>query len=141
MEYLGAMDLAERSVAARFGLLKQRLLLERLNATPESETHALIIRQADEAALMAWVSSYPLLLFPCLFEERAAGVTRQARSEMLAYWKGLEVETPVHGAQAGCAVRGNPSLRPLPRGPAGLAPAWSSCVSRGRAGLGIVNNI
>jgi hypothetical protein len=116
-------------VAARFALLKQRLLLERLNATLESETHALIIRQADEAAIMAWVSSYPLLLFPCLFEERAARVTRQARSEMLSYWKGLEVETPACSAQAGRAVRGDSCLRSLPLGPVGLAAARPGCVS------------
>jgi hypothetical protein len=129
MEYLEAIDGAGRGVRAKFGLLKHRLLLERLNETPESETHALIIRQADEAAHMAWVSSYPMLVFPCLFEERAAAVTQHSRNETLSYWKGLEAETPACSAQAGCAVRGNPCLRSLPLGPVGLAAARPSCVS------------
>jgi hypothetical protein len=85
-------------VAARFAVLKTRLLLERLNQTPESETHALIMRQANEAALLAWLSPYPLLTFPCLFEERAASATEQARREVCVYWNGLGAETPARAA-------------------------------------------
>jgi hypothetical protein len=69
----------------RFGILKQRLLLERLDETPESETHALIMQEAKEAALEAWLSSYPLLTFPCLFEERASAATERARREARRY--------------------------------------------------------
>ena len=76
-------------VATRFGILKQRLLLRRLNITPEFETHALIMREADEAAFLAWLTSYPLLTFPCLFEERAAAATEHARRQARLYWSGI----------------------------------------------------
>ena len=36
-------DKPDRRLAERFAVLKQRLLLERLNKTPEFETHALIM--------------------------------------------------------------------------------------------------
>lgn len=85
-------------MAETFALLKQRLLLARLNETPEYETHALIMRQANEAALDAWLSSYPLLTFPCLFEERANAASAQARLQACLYWKDLRAETPARAA-------------------------------------------
>jgi hypothetical protein len=87
-----------RGLAERFAVLKQRLLLERLNATPGSETHALIILEANEAAALAWVSSYPLLTFPCLFEEKAAAATERARRQARVYWEGLGINTWVRAA-------------------------------------------
>ena len=69
------------ALAARFANLKTRLLLQRLNETPESETHASIMKQANEAALLAWLSGYPLLAFPLLLEERALAVTEHARHQ------------------------------------------------------------
>jgi hypothetical protein len=74
------------------------LLLRRLNETPESETHALIMRQANEAAFLAWLTQYPLLTFPCLFEERAAAATEQARRQARLYWNGLELHPPACAA-------------------------------------------
>jgi hypothetical protein len=88
----------QNGVITRFGILKQRLLLLRLGETPESETHALIMRQADEAAFLACLTSYPLLTFPCLFEERAAAVTEQARRQARRYWQGLELHPPACAA-------------------------------------------
>jgi hypothetical protein len=81
----------DHGVVARFGILKQRLLLRRLNETPESETHALIMRQADEAAFLACLTQYPLLTFPCLFEERAAAATEQARRQARLWGGATEV--------------------------------------------------
>ena len=94
METNGKADKPDRRLAERFTILKQRLLLERLNGTPEFETHALILRQANEAAFLAWASSYPLLTFPCLFEERASAAAEQARRQARLYWNGLEAATP-----------------------------------------------
>jgi len=91
-------DEPDRRSAQTFALLKQRLLLERLNHTPEFETHALIMRQANEAALLAWMSSYPLLTFPCLFDERANTASEQARLQACLYWKDLRAETPARAA-------------------------------------------
>ena len=77
------------SANGRFEVLKQRLLHERLDRTPESETHALIMRQADLASFLAWLSRYPILTFPCLFEERADAAVNLARREARLYWGGL----------------------------------------------------
>ena len=96
MDASGQTGGADRGTAARFSLLKQRLLLQRLNETPESELHALIMRQANEAALLAWLSPYPLLTFPCLFEERAAAATERARRQERRYWNDFEAQTPAH---------------------------------------------
>jgi hypothetical protein len=81
-----------KGLEPQFPLLKHRLVLQRLDATPEPEAHARIIQQADEAALIAWLSSYPLLAFPCLFEERAAAATEQVRLEGRGYWDGMGPE-------------------------------------------------
>ena len=98
METNGRADKPNRRLAERFAILKQRLLLERLSATPGSETHALIMLEANEAAGLAWLSSYPLLTFPCLFEERAIAATEQARRQARLYWEGLGINTRVHAA-------------------------------------------
>jgi hypothetical protein len=98
MEVDGMMERHQCGVAARIAILKQRLLLRHLNETPASETHALIMRQADEAAILAWRSLYPLLTFPCLFEERAAAATEQACHQASVYWNGLVAEIPARAA-------------------------------------------
>ena len=98
MQAMAAESRLDHGVATQFGILKQRLLLRRLNETPESETHALIMRQADQAAFLACLTLYPLLTFPCLFEERAATATEQARREARLYWKGLELHPPACAA-------------------------------------------
>ena len=98
MQSNGKADGSDCRVAQRFAILKQGLLLECLNATPGPETHSLIMRQANEAALLAWRSSYPLLTFPSLFEERSAAAAEQARRQARLYWKGLEAATPARAA-------------------------------------------
>jgi hypothetical protein len=76
-------------VSEQFRVLKQRLLHERLNKTPEFETHALIMREADVSSFLAWLTPYPFLTFPCLFEERAVKATEQSRREAQLYWSNL----------------------------------------------------
>jgi len=51
--------------------LKYRLLQERLNRTANVTLNASLRRAANEAAALAWVTAFPLLLFPGLFEEKA----------------------------------------------------------------------
>jgi hypothetical protein len=98
MHVIEAETRLDNGIARRFGVLRQRLLLQRLNEAPVSTTHALIMRQANEAAFLASLTSYPLLTFPCLFEERAATATEQARRQARLYWNGLEVELPARAA-------------------------------------------
>ena len=73
------------------------MLLQRLNETADSELHALIIRQANEAASIAWLTSYPALIFPCLFEEKADAAVERARGEERNYcedWRSASRQWP-----------------------------------------------
>ncbi len=55
---------------ARFDRLKQELLLERLNQVPNRGANRHIRRAANDAAELALVTCYPLLVFPALFDEK-----------------------------------------------------------------------
>ncbi len=56
----------------QFERLKNRLLQERLEEALETGLNSQLRRAANEAAALAWVTPYPLLVFPALFEEKAA---------------------------------------------------------------------
>ena len=67
-----------------FERLKNRLLMEHLEgATPEANVS--LRRAANEAAALAWVTFYPLLVFPVLFEEKTAVALRQAQRQARIY--------------------------------------------------------
>ena len=51
--------------------LKGRLLRQALQEAADPELYAPLRRAANEAAALAWINRYPLLLFPLLFEEKA----------------------------------------------------------------------
>jgi len=64
----------------RFERLKNRLLAEQLAVVWEPEFTSQVRRAAHEAAALAWLTPYPLLVFPVLFEERTeAGFLRAER--------------------------------------------------------------
>ncbi len=52
--------------------LKTVLLSERLAELRGTQFEARVQRAANEAAALAWVTRYPLLVFPALFDEMAA---------------------------------------------------------------------
>jgi hypothetical protein len=58
--------------------LKNRLLLRFLNELTEPKFNGYVRRAANEAAALAWVTPYPLLVLPGLFEEKAAAALVQA---------------------------------------------------------------
>ena len=64
-----------------FEHLKQSLLGERLEQTWEKGLASQVRRAANEAAALAWVTPYPLLVFPVLFEEKAATATAFAERQ------------------------------------------------------------
>ena len=64
--------------------LKRRLLANRLDEVWDPEFNSLVRRAANEAAAVAWASSFPLLVFPELFEEKiAAGAAHAARQSAI----------------------------------------------------------
>ena len=61
--------------------LKNRLLVTQLERTAEPELNAPLRHAANEAAALAWVTFYPLLVFPELFEEKTRAAIRHARRQ------------------------------------------------------------
>jgi len=62
--------------------LKSELLGERLGEATEPRFNSYLRRAANEAAALAWVTPYPLLVFPALFEEKAeSALARAIRQE------------------------------------------------------------
>jgi hypothetical protein len=68
-----------------FERLKNRLLAETLDEAERPELNAPLRRAANEAAALAWVTFYPLLVFPALFEEKSRAAVRQAARQARIY--------------------------------------------------------
>jgi hypothetical protein len=68
-----------------FERLKNRLLTETLLTTARPDLNASIRRAANEAAALAWVTFYPLLVFPVLFEEKLRHARRHAERQARVY--------------------------------------------------------
>src|ERR1017187_202031 len=68
-----------------FEQLKNRLLTETLLATARPDLNASIRRAANEAAALAWVTFYPLLVFPALFDEKLRHAIRHAERQSRIY--------------------------------------------------------
>ena len=66
---------------AEFERLKAQLLEERLETQPQPQFNSQLERAANEAAALAWVTRYPLLVFPALFEEKAAAALLRAQRQ------------------------------------------------------------
>jgi len=67
--------------AAELERLKARLLAERLETDWEPQLDSPVRQAANEAAALAWVTRYPLLVFPLLFEEKAAAALLRAERQ------------------------------------------------------------
>lgn len=61
--------------------LKNRLLLGVLNYLGEPAFNPLVRRAANEAAALAWITPYPLLTFPALFEEKTEAALVYAKRQ------------------------------------------------------------
>jgi hypothetical protein len=56
---------------------KTRLLRAALNTEPDADFYAPLRRAANEAAAVAWMTPFPLLFLPTLFDEKIAAARRQ----------------------------------------------------------------
>ncbi|HEY0457307.1 MAG TPA: hypothetical protein VGE41_13130 [Verrucomicrobiae bacterium] len=61
--------------------LKDKLLRQALQATAKGEHYAPLRRAANEAAALAWLTPFPLLLLPGLFEELARKAKEQSEQQ------------------------------------------------------------
>ena len=55
---------------------KKQLLRAALNQATEAELYTSLRRAANEAAAVAWMTPFPLLFLPVLFEEKIAAARR-----------------------------------------------------------------
>jgi len=76
---------------SEFEKLKLQLLEERLSQDLDRPTNSYLRRAANEAASLAWVTPYPLLVFPALFEEKADAALLQARRQKDVRRRSLEL--------------------------------------------------
>jgi hypothetical protein len=61
--------------------LKAQLLAERLEGRGEPRLDSHLRQAANEAAALAWVTRYPLLVFPALFEEKVEAALLRAERQ------------------------------------------------------------
>jgi hypothetical protein len=61
--------------------LKDRLLRERLTRANAPGSNVTLQRAANDAAALAWVTAFPLLVFPVLFDEKARAALLQAQRQ------------------------------------------------------------
>jgi hypothetical protein len=71
--------------------LKSRLLGRFLEEVTERKFNAYVRRAANEAAALAWVTPYPLLVFPGLFEEKTRVALLQAERQEAVRQRSLEL--------------------------------------------------
>lgn len=68
----------------RFESLKSRLLIEKIEDAYDAELGPYLRRAANDAAALAWITPYPLLVFPALFAEKAdAAIIRAERQQRI----------------------------------------------------------
>ncbi len=65
---------------AEFQRLKRKLLAKSLRAAG-LKSDASLHNAANEAAALAWTTSFPLLVFPALFEEKTAAAALQNKRQ------------------------------------------------------------
>ncbi|MGA2683768.1 MAG: hypothetical protein ABSF51_01820 [Verrucomicrobiota bacterium] len=70
---------------SEFERLKNQLLALQLAELTKPELNTPLRRAANEAAALAWVTLYPLLVFPALFEEKATAAVRQTERQARIY--------------------------------------------------------
>ena len=63
--------------------LKEKLLANELARTHSLDTNVRLRRAANEAVALVWLTPYPLLLLPALFEEKARTARRAAGRQAL----------------------------------------------------------
>jgi hypothetical protein len=63
--------------------LKDRLLAAELARTTNLEMNVLLRRAANDAVALVWLTPFPLLLLPALFEEKARAARRAASRQAL----------------------------------------------------------
>jgi hypothetical protein len=98
----GAARLSSRT-HSQLHQLKRKLLCAALEETPEIGLFKRLCGAANQAAELAWATSQPLLVYPCLFDEMVIAVREQmsdARSPLTSLDADLRFED-IHSVSRG----------------------------------------
>lgn len=71
------------ALEAELERLKEHLLAKELARTASLDVNVLLRRAANEAVALVWLTPFPLLLLPALFEEKARTARRAATRQAL----------------------------------------------------------
>ena len=71
--------------------LKNRLIVQVLGETTGDTFNAYVREAANDAAALAWVTAYPLLVFPELFAEKAQEALRRAERQKTVRRRSLQL--------------------------------------------------
>ena len=74
-----------------FERLKGQLLLDQLETVWEPKLNSQVRRAANEAAALAWVTPFPTLVFPLLFEEKVEEARLRAERQEQVRERSLEL--------------------------------------------------
>jgi len=74
-----------RAQDAELEQLKARLLRQILAGDVTADLNVRLRRAANEAAALAWLEPYPLLVFPTLLEEKAGTAKKQVAKQRKVY--------------------------------------------------------
>lgn len=77
---------------------KTRLLRAALEETVDADFYAPLRRAANDAAVAAWMTPFPMLFFPALFEEKAAAARRQQKRAEKVRARSREILAEVEAA-------------------------------------------
>jgi hypothetical protein len=80
-----------RTAETELERLKSQMLREAIAQTSTPGMLAPLRRAANEAAALAWLEPYPLLVFPTLFEEKALATRRRALRQELVRARSTEL--------------------------------------------------
>ncbi len=64
--------------------LKRKLLRAALEETPETGSFKRLCGAPNQAAEVAWATSHPLLVYPCLFDEMVKAVRERLQQEQFS---------------------------------------------------------
>jgi hypothetical protein len=76
-----------------FDELKNRLLRDALGELTQPALNGYLRRAANDAAALAWVTPFPLLVFPALFDEKAEAARLQGEKQASVRRRSLELLT------------------------------------------------
>jgi len=80
---LGAIRPSNRT-HSQLHQLKRKLLRAALEETPETGSFKRLCGAANQAAQLAWATSHPLLVYPCLFDEMVRAVRERFQQEQIS---------------------------------------------------------